>query len=199
MDELVKTLKHFIYRDLLYVIGGGAVIVSFLYLFGQLDLQKIPTAVYLLGAGIAYVIGYAIQDGLSLTPVITTVPVSKPGRIVKRLYKCFLGREWQELDSFDLDAESIRINEDANERSRTQLERIISLKHIGTTMGSCGLVSALPLAFKAVETKGGFDFTLVGLVSLASIVLLALSWVKAAQEAEYIARLRSRRLEKKHD
>ena len=61
MNELAKALKHFITRDILYLIGGGSVVCAFLYLFDRLTLSPMPTAFYYLAAGIGYAVGYASQ------------------------------------------------------------------------------------------------------------------------------------------
>jgi len=55
MNELVKALKNFIVRDIIYIIGGASVILSFLYLFKKIGIitKDTPAAIYLLIAGIA--------------------------------------------------------------------------------------------------------------------------------------------------
>lgn len=62
MNELVKALKNFIVRDIIYILGGASVIISFLYLFGKIDIirKETPTVIFLFIAGIGYVIGYSI-------------------------------------------------------------------------------------------------------------------------------------------
>ncbi len=83
MNELVKALGRFIRRDLVFIFGGASVMISFLCYYGKWDsTPKIPEPSSLwivFGVGIAYFIGYAIQDGSSLTPFVTTDP-NDPGR-----------------------------------------------------------------------------------------------------------------------
>jgi hypothetical protein len=66
MGELPRNVREFIVRDLIYIAGGGLVIVSFLYRFDRLPDQDTPLAFYLLGAGAAYVVGSALQDIFSI-------------------------------------------------------------------------------------------------------------------------------------
>lgn len=62
MPDLPENVREFIIRDLIYIIGGGMVIGSFLYRFDRLPGQDTPVAFYVFGAGIAYVVGNALQE-----------------------------------------------------------------------------------------------------------------------------------------
>ena len=42
MDELFKTLRHFIARDFVFVIGGGVMIATFLYASIACQDQNLP-------------------------------------------------------------------------------------------------------------------------------------------------------------
>ena len=66
MNELIKTLKNFLVRDLIYIIGGSTVIICLSYSFGILCKSSLPTPYYLFIVGIAYAIGYTIQEIFSL-------------------------------------------------------------------------------------------------------------------------------------
>jgi hypothetical protein len=185
VSELIAALRHFITRDLLYVVGGGAVILSFLHLFDRIpDTSTIPTAIYLLTAGFSYGIGYAIQDGLSLTGLITTSSVTEPGWFVRGLYERFTGHSWLLEKGFDPESATVTVTAYAPDESMVELRRIISLKHIGTTLGSSGLVCTVLLAAKAVQTGDAFDITLDVAVLLLGAVLSVLGWVKGAQQTQ---------------
>jgi hypothetical protein len=71
MNDLITLLKHFLYRDVAYLVGGSIVMISFLYLFDRFDIVELPVAYYLLFAGLAYFVGYAVKDGFSLTPLVS--------------------------------------------------------------------------------------------------------------------------------
>ena len=187
--KVAESLSYFVTRDVLYVVGGSSVILSFAYLLDRLPTSDLFAVWYLLGAGIAYVVGYAIQDGLSFTPIITIRPVIHPNRIVRELYKRLTGTPWNDLPPYDPELVTIRVAEKASERAITELRRIISLKHIGTTMGSCWFVSGLVLTARSV-TKTASDNVLLAVVTLTfAALLLALGWVKGAQEAQCVYRL----------
>ena len=79
MGELVTALRHYIARDLVFLVSGGSVVATFLYVFSPVPiLSGWPTISYVLAAGIAYVVGYAVQDICSLAGFVTTAPVQKP-------------------------------------------------------------------------------------------------------------------------
>jgi len=40
MEEFLKAIKHFVLRDVVYIIAGGSVVVSFLYTFDQYRAHK---------------------------------------------------------------------------------------------------------------------------------------------------------------
>lgn len=187
MDELVKTLRDFITRDLLYVVGGGVVGLSYCCLF-QVAVPPSPsTEMALLAIGIAYGVGYAIQDGLSLTAIVTTAPVVNPGRMVRFLYRRFVRAAWSEIDLTAFNAAKEAFATIASDRDYAQWNRIVSLKHIGSTLGSCGLVAALLLAAAAVRTRGESSAVALAAAALTlGATLLGLSWVKGAQQSQFV-------------
>ena len=101
MSELIKALGRFVARDLIYVIGGTTVILSFLYLFNCLSSDELPLAYSLFGAGLAYVVGYAIQDLCCLVGLVTMADYFEPNCFVKRLYRRFTREDWCPIERFD--------------------------------------------------------------------------------------------------
>ncbi len=200
MDKLIETLKDFITRDLLYVVGGGTVGLSFCFLFDVPIPQSPSTAMSLLAAGIAYGIGYAIQDGLSLTRIVTTAPVVTPGRVVQSLYRQFVRTDWSQIDSAEFTKAQDLFTTIASDRDYTQWNRIVSLKHIGSTLGSSGLVAALLLVASAVGEDGEARSVALALGSLVvSLTLIALSWVKGAQQSQFVLSIYRRHVKQKGD
>lgn len=192
MNELVKALKNFIVRDIIYIIGGVSVILSFLYLFNRIDIivKETHTAIYLFIAGIAYVIGYCLQDTFSLFGIVTTASYFKPCRLQKWLYKRLERKDnWKDIPKFDPIEADIKIDYAKDyPDSKAFRERITALMQIGTTMGPCGIVSGLLLVIKAfINTKCHFSFniTLAGVVSIISLLLILVGWIKAIQLMEY--------------
>jgi len=219
MDELVKAVRHFIMRDVIFVLGGSVILISFVYLFHALghatpDLEKIPNVLYLLGAGFAYFIGYVIQDLFCLTPLLT-VNYPEPNRLIRFLYHQHERKPWEPIkdDDFDrLDAQLLILGT-GNEYLRANLERIISLKQIGTTMVPCCLVSdVFILVTAAVDTirlipeimkcippcnvlgtlatsNLALDIALFFGLLFMVVALYILTWIKIAQARRYMYKL----------
>jgi len=58
MNELMRSLKDFIFRDIIYIIGGVSVLLRLLYAFGKIDdvFGEEPSVVIVLYiSGIGYV------------------------------------------------------------------------------------------------------------------------------------------------
>jgi len=199
MNELVKTLKNFIVRDIIYIIGGSSVIVSFLYLFNKTDAfgKEIHTAIYLLVAGLAYMIGYCIQETASWIRIVTTASFFEPWPILTWFYCRFLHRKWEPIFSDiaegeyrrnnileRLDQAELIIKEEASEDNKAERDRIISLMHMGTTMGPCSLVSCILLLIKAIidiNCSLGFNITILVSVLIIGGLMIVLAWIKALQ------------------
>lgn len=89
MNEFVKSLRNFLARDLLYIIGGTCVVASFLYLFGKLPEKQPPIPYLIILAGVAYAIGYAVQDSMSFFPIVTSRHIDGPGKLSRCYYLFF--------------------------------------------------------------------------------------------------------------
>ncbi len=199
MNELVKALKNFVVRDIIYIIGGSSVIVSFLYLFNKTDMlgKETHTAIYLLVAGLAYIIGYCIQDTASWIRIVTTASFFEPWPSLIWFYRRFLHREWVPIFPDIVDAEERRneiferldkaeliIQEKTSVDNKAERDRIISLMHMGTTMGPCSLVSGILLFIKAFIDRNytfRFNITLTVSVLIISGLMIVLAWIKALQ------------------
>ena len=185
MDELVKTLRHFITRDLIFLVGGGSVVASFVYTFGLPPTSKDPVVLYLLVVGISYVLGYALQDASGLLHVLPTTAPRKLNRYQRWFYKCYTREPWQDIPgttNFQRAEEGLQ-----HGRQIAWLERITSLRQVCTTVAPCWVVSAGLLGIRRWQ-KGGQDFDLPAAFAglCIAVVLGHLAWVKAAQEAQYL-------------
>lgn len=195
---VTKLLQDFLARDLLYVLGGFSIEICFYFLvFGSLPtLPPSPFQGSLL-IGSAYVIGYAVQDLLSLTRLVTTSTSVVPGRFVKWLYKRFEGKFWVE-PSIVLDrAKRELLYVHVSEQSLSDLRRMIFLKHIGAAMGSSWFLCAVLLFVKFLVSKTGVELSLqksellsiaIGLTIL-SLGLLGLGRVKSEQQKLFMSHL----------
>jgi len=187
MDEFFKALRHFITRDLVYLVGGGSVVASFLYTFDRLPTPNDHVVVYLLIAGISYVVGYALQDGFSFLPGFTTTTPRTLNRYQRFLYERYTRTRWEEIP----EATNFQQVENAlrDERQTALLERIISLQQVGTTVGPCWLVSAGLLGVRWWFKGGGrFGLALASASLFMGLVLAHLAWVRAGQQAQYLSR-----------
>lgn len=187
MSELVKAVKDFLTRDLLYIIGGCCVIVSFFYMFGRLPESSLSTSQLIGILAVGYVIGYGVQDGLSIIRIVTTRHLTKPSGCMKTVYCGFTGRRWKTIESeLDFPKDYYEFVAAADGDVLSELRRIITLKHIGTTIGANVLVASVPLLFRALCTNAPFDWTLFGAAIVASAIFLTLSRLKGYQQTRYI-------------
>ena len=184
---LVNALRGFITRDIMYLVGGGSVCATLLHISGQGLTTPYPTAIWLLAAGVAYGVGYAIQEILSLSRILTTGPVLEPGRIVKWLYKRFTGQRWKDVDRLGWEAKQQKFEELASERTFAQFQRTIGLKHIGATLGANWLVSGCALGTYVYRTESyKSDLLLAVAVLVLALGLMIMSWVKGGQQTQYV-------------
>lgn len=192
MNELVSALRQFITRDVMYLLGGSCVLSSLLLLLNKTDLffSTISTYETLLWVGIAYITGFAIQETLSLTPLVTTQNIYKPGAIVKYFYKRFTNNEWTDIDCTNWDSSLFNFEKNAPERTYQNYQRIISLKHIGTAAGSSLYVSSGLLLVYAICEKYIFSWVLFFGSTFLAISLAITAWVKGAQQTQFIIRWR---------
>jgi hypothetical protein len=147
MGELPKIISEFIVRDLNYIIGGSIVILSFLYRFGNFPDKDTPTVFYLFGAGIAYIIGYTLQDLFSIVRLVTTADVLKPWWPMQKFYWLFTRDKWKPIQELDKAQLRKAISEKRKKENfwAVNYERTISGMISAATMASCFLVSRLML------------------------------------------------------
>ncbi len=182
ISDLPQSIRDFLRRDLVYIVGGGTVLTSFLYSSNRLPIDKIPLGFTLLGMGLSYVIGYEIQDLFSISRIVTTAYVPKPNRFLKWVYKRFENKAWEDLPecSFDDIGHALQSFHD-NDRSRAHYERTISHLILGATIGPCMFIAALFIFVKWCLHPNFFDFVLFTLSLLSGCGLVILCWLKAMQ------------------
>lgn len=184
MDDVAKSLANKITRDLVYVVGGGAVLCSAWLAETQAytieeamkDLSSIPSIIFVLLVGIAYVAGFILQEAFSFIPGFST-SISIKGwptwfkHSLRRPYKCYTGEKLIVENGFtDFDAYRIVSSSTKHEIVTGFFDRTATLKHIGTCIGPCFLVTGIFLCFSQVpclwpifiSIAGLFLFVLVG-------------------------------------
>jgi len=166
-------------RDVAYMLGGTLVIGSFLFLYQKtVHFGQWSTPLYLLGAGYAWIIGYTVQEFFSLIFLGTTAAHFKAPWIVRKLYPLFTRKPWKDVPEFDHMEVRIRIYDSGKDRLIAYLERIATLRLVGTCVGPCALVSGFLLLV--------IDFGLAVADIAFGIVLLLLGWVKGADQMKYM-------------
>jgi len=203
MDELVRALKNFIVRDIIYIIGGASVILSFLYLFNRICIitDSDCTFVWLFAIGISYVIGYCLQESFSLLRFVTTANYFQPRFPLTWLYRRSQHEEWkgifpditngpncQEEIYKKMREADMEINEKASPDNKTFRERITYHMMIGTTIGPCAFVSGIILLIKAFILNRNCarelnTYLTIGVVIVVLVIVacLLLDWIKGFQ------------------
>jgi len=187
VEELFSTFHDFIYRDLIYVVGGVAVIAAFFFAFDRLDnlcYADTTTTFFIILVG--YVVGYAMQEAMSIVGVVRT-SYKAPGRLIR-----YLGRRYAPADPWDslpstnkIDSLALKLCVDQHMPTETKKrhQRTINLKQLCSTMGSAGLVSALiGFVHAIIKSSEIFTWLLFAGILLVSVSLIVMNGIKHAQQ-----------------
>src|SRR5512132_762132 len=88
MDELVKSVTNKIIRDAAYFVGGGTIIASvWLSCDSSTTVSGIPAIIQVFLAGLAYVLGFLVQEIFSLCSWFSTALFIRSGRLFRLLYR----------------------------------------------------------------------------------------------------------------
>ena len=190
-EAVIKAFTKFLYRDVVFALGGSVIIVTLLYAFEKIPAPKCPIAAYkyVVAAGVSYAIGYAVQDFFSLLGLVRTgaaVPPNVFGRFLYRLFE----RDPRELKSFTSEdygkAWHWLYQKETPERYRDNHERTESLKQVGTVFGPCFAISGVILLKVYFSNGKNFDLTIAVASIILGIVLWSLGWLKVTQQAQYL-------------
>lgn len=188
MEELLKSFKDFIGRDLIFIITGGQVVGSFLYCFASIPAASDSWVLFVLLGGAGYFVAYAIQELFCLLQVVPTVPIHNPCAILCWIYKLYLRQRWVTIDKEISPYEHRGITPPERQ---TELERLVFLQQVGTAGGPCFVLSGLLfyVAYRANQRPLDLYVSAIGLV--LGLLLILLAWLKAAQLAQFIAKFGS--------
>lgn len=193
MGAFVTALRDFIFRDLVFLFGGSIVLASLLYAFSSLETATSNTLILVLLAGVAYVLGWVIQDLFAILGMVIIKPYHSPANLYLRLNKALLGDDWETINqsSESLRDRKVRVYEKASQRSLTEIERFISLKQVAATISPSSLLASLILFIRYFATNCDCTIDLMAAIVLLvlSLLLVPLNRIKAAQQAQYIWRL----------
>lgn len=188
MDEFIKTFQKFLMRDLSYIFGGAAVILSFLFAFDKLPKESTPTFWYILGVAFAYVVGYAIQDALGLCRIIRMKAGHAPNKLASWLYKCYDRTPPKRFVKAQYDKGKHLLYTSAPQRFKDDHERIEGLKQVAFTVGPCLVISGILLLTRDCLATPTFILAVSCALLVIGAVLFLLGWLKVTQQAQYVFR-----------
>ena len=175
-------------RDLSYIIGGSAIILSFFYAFDRFPGESTSTFWYVLGVAFAYVIGYAIQDALGLCRVIRMKAGHPPTRLGSWLYKRYDLTPPQSFDEGNYNRGKRWLYTSAPQRFKDDHERIEGLKQVAFTVGPCFFISGMIVLTRNYSATAAFDRAVSCALLVIGAVLFVLGWLKVTQQAQYVLR-----------
>ncbi len=194
MEFLVRSLRRFIARDFVLIVAGSAAILTFCYAFDRLWILEMPNALYLVAAGFAYVVGYAVQELAGLLGIVPTATFFKPGDLLRLLYKRFERREWRDIEPFDAGAVQLQIERGPGEggppeNTVARFERLAAQRLVGASVGPASLLGCAFLVTRAFGFRDPFDIGLAVALLVLGLGLLAFAWLKAAQQLDLMQQI----------
>jgi hypothetical protein len=188
-DDWVRIARHYAARDLSLIIGGASVLLCLDFCFPRVRINIVGYDVsgpeYLLLAGIAYVLGYFIQEILSVLfpDWITTSTQIKPSRVLKWVYERYTHAEldWAKQPDCDEDEATIYINTKQSERNQADYERMTGHLVMCMAIGSCWVVVGFILIGRTLFIRNGYVFPFGVAISLLGCCLVFLGKVKAVR------------------
>jgi hypothetical protein len=192
-EAIIKAFTKFLYRDVVFALGGSTIIIAILYAFQKIPApgSSIAAYKYIVAAGVSYAIGYAVQDLFSILGLVRTRAAVAPNTFCKLLYRWFerapeLPHEDFKSEEYDK-ARHWLYQEDTPQRYRYNHERTESLKQVGTVFGPCFAISGIILLIGYFSCdKNGFDLGISVASFVLGVVLWSLGWLKVTQQAQYL-------------
>ncbi|MCB1048613.1 MAG: hypothetical protein KDC10_15560 [Calditrichaeota bacterium] len=182
MDELFKSIRHFLARDIAFVVGGNTLLIAAAYSFEVLPLKDLPAALWIACIGFAWVLGYALQDGASVIGIVGTDFPRKLSGPIKAIFKHFTGEEWKQPEVHD-DLEKMA-DAIVGEARIAEFERIRTLLQVGCTMTPAMMASTIVLVFPVNHCHKNCH--LITASTILSIVFFVLARLKRAQTTHFL-------------
>ena len=186
MDELLRAIRHFITRDLVFLVAGAITVGAFLYRFDRLPLGSVGLPLLLLAAGVCYVVGFTIQALASLLKLVTTEQLRVPGRFTRWLFHWLTGEVWSDVPA-SIDRAAVRRS--LGEVEVARIERVVMLKQLCASVGPSSFLAGGIVLTRYLALSQPFDLYLSIAAFLSGLVLIPLARLKAAQEAKAYHRL----------
>lgn len=185
IKEISRTFKDFIYRDLFYVVGGVAVLISGSYAFDLPIKYTGWTGLYM--ALLGYVVGYSLQEIWSIIGVVATNYKGPPKFFIRWALNRFAPSEdWGSLPTAqEVDNKVLRncLDKHCSEFYRKLIGRTINLKQIGSSMGSSLLTTTINLILAIIRHPNDFFYVPLAVSSLLlSLFLVVVNRIKLAHQ-----------------
>lgn len=145
--------------------------------------------------GLSYIVGYVVQELVHMTRIVTVHAWSPPGNVEKRLYQWYTKKDWKEykknddFDEFEFALHPyMKSEEDLPDRGFAFLQRYITLKHVGITIGANLLVAGCLLIIQSwVSGWDGHNISLAIATIVLSLMLLIFGRIKGLEQYRYMA------------
>jgi len=184
LEKVVKAFREFIARDLVFIVSGGAVVGTFLYVFNRVPNSDDSWILFALLGGIGYFVAYAIQDVLCIFHVLPSTPVSSPNGFVRWMYERYNRTRWAAIES---EIEPDEARHTIPRKRQPELERLITFQQIGTAGGPCVLLCGIGFLVVWLCNRSAADLAVAIAGGILGLVLICLAWLKAAQRAQFLA------------
>ena len=188
MSDLFKAFERFLFRDVSFLLGGTVVLASIMYVYGRLPSADLPMFKYLIAAGVAYAVGYSIQEFFTMIRLVRTKAGHSPNRLGRLLYWLFERRGVDAFDSKDYEKAKFWLFQQAPQRYRDDHERTESLKQVGTGAGPSFIVAGGILLAKTGFGGQSFQSAVATGFVVLGFGLWLLGWLKVTQQAQYLVR-----------
>jgi hypothetical protein len=186
LEALVRAFEKFLMRDLVFIVGGAAIIMSFLFVYNHLPTKEWPTAYYFLCAGIAYGIGYAVQDLLVLLRISRSKAGHRPNWLGKFLFWLSDREKAENIEKHNYDDAKRDLYKKSLQRVRDDHERTESLKQVGMTLGPCFFLAGVIIWSRSWLIQFEFEQVLAISAIGFGVALWLLGWLKVTQQGQYM-------------
>jgi hypothetical protein len=181
---LLKPLRNFLQRDMIYILGGFSVLVSALVAFDSAEgvFKQNSLGAWLIIIGASYVIGFTAQELFCLVGFTTTSALFKPRPIDQFFYERYMREKWKDPKNFDQYAVSVKISQaPLTDQTMNDLERIVCLLLLTATLGSCATLSGLIIGLSTLKNECCQMLWIAAPIFLFGLILILRNRVIAAQ------------------
>lgn len=198
MSELIRIVKYFITRDIVYLIGGSILMTSMFYAAGQVSkICNIGNAMLFVLAGLSYIIAVVLTDQAGALGIVSVSIECTPKKKMIDRFEKFTNRPWKEITKDQKEEFEKRKDNLKDDEFRWQLERTVTLQMIGATCSPCVFLAAIGVGVHyvaALTSVSGLDrivFIDISRVDVPILILLVwlsiglrkMSWTKGLQQA----------------